>query len=150
MLEEFYTGYKETVLEQSEFIESIHIPNPECGATLRAYKVSKRIDDDISSCSLAVLVQHKDGFITSARIASGGMSEIPKRAFHCEASLVGAEWSERAFLEAAKRMGEDFKPISDARASDLYRLTVSKNLLSRYWLEMNNQTDFSLRVHDHD
>ena len=77
------------------------------------------------------------------------MSEIPKRAFHCEASLVGAKWSEQAFLEAAKSMGDDFKPISDARASDLYRSTVSKNLLSRYWLEMDTQTDFSLRVHDY-
>ena len=78
------------------------------------------------------------------------MSEIPKRAIHCESSLVGARWSEQAFVEAAKKMEDDFTPISDARASELYRMNVTKNLLKRYWLEMDNQTDFSFRTHDYD
>ena len=150
LLDEFYSGYKETVLEQSEFIESICIPKPFCGETLRAYKISKRVDDDISSCSIAISVECESGLITSARIACGGMSEIPKRAIHCESSLVGARWSEQAFVEAAKKMEDDFTPISDARASELYRMNVTKNLLKRYWLEMDNQTDFSFRTHDYD
>ena len=77
------------------------------------------------------------------------MSEIPKRAIHCEASLVGTRWSEQAFAEAAKKMEDDFTPISDARASDLYRMAVSKNLLKRYWLELDGQADFSFRIDDY-
>ena len=149
LLDEFYLGYKETVLEQSEFIESICIPKPLCGKTLRAYKISKRVDDDISSCSMAISVECEGEIITSARIACGGMSEIPKRAVHCEASLVGTRWSEQAFVEAAKKMEDDFTPISDARASDLYRMAVSKNLLKRYWLELDGQADFSFRIDDY-
>ena len=150
LLDEFYSGYKETVLEQSEFIESIYIPKPFCGKTLRAYKISKRIDDDISSCSIAISVECEGEIITSARIACGGMAEIPKRAIHCEDSLVGARWSEQAFVEAAEKMEDDFTPISDARASDLYRMAVSKNLLKRYWFELDSQTDFSFRTHDYE
>ena len=149
LLDEFYLGYKETVLEQSEFIESICIPKPLCGKTLRAYKISKRVDDDISSCSMAISVECEGEIITSARIACGGMSEIPKRAIHCEASLAGTRWSEQAFVEAAKKMEDDFTPISDARASDLYRMAVSKNLLKRYWLELDGQADFSFRIDDY-
>ena len=149
LLDEFYLGYKETVLEQSEFIESICIPKPLCGKTLRAYKISKRVDDDISSCSMAISVECEGEIITSARIACGGMSEIPKRATHCETSLVGTRWSEQAFVEAAKKMEDDFTPISDARASDLYRMAVSKNLLKRYWLELDGQADFSFRIDDY-
>ena len=149
LLDEFYLGYKETVLEQSEFIESICIPKPLCGKTLRAYKISKRVDDDISSCSMAISVECEGKIITSARIACGGMSEIPKRAIHCEASLVGTRWSEQAFEEAAKKMEDDFTPISDARASDVYRMAVSKNLLKRYWLELDGQADFSFRIDDY-
>ena len=78
------------------------------------------------------------------------MSEIPKRAIHCEVSLVGARWSEQAFVEAAKKMEDDFTPISDARASALYRMAVSKNLLKRYWLELDSQTDFSFRAQDYE
>ena len=78
------------------------------------------------------------------------MSEVPKRAIHCEASLVGTMGSEQAFVEASKKMEDDFTPISDARASDIYRMSVSKNLLKRYWLELDSQTDFSIRTQDYE
>ena len=98
---------------------------------------------------MAIAVECEGAFIASARIACGGMSEIPKRAIHCEDSLVGTRWSEQAFVEAAKKMEDDFTPISDARASDLYRMAVSKNLLKRYWLELDGQADFSFRIDDY-
>jgi xanthine dehydrogenase small subunit len=48
---------------------------------------------------------------------------------------VGAVWSEATLLAAAARLGDDFAPLTDWRASAEYRLQVSKNLFRRFWLE---------------
>jgi xanthine dehydrogenase small subunit len=38
----------------------------------------------------------------------------------------------------------EFQPISDMRASAAYRTEVLGNLLKRFWLESQGQTNFSL------
>ena len=85
-------------------------------------------------------VTEVDGVITSARIAFGGMAGTPKRAAAVEAALVGAPFTRASFEAAAARMGEDFTPLTDMRASDTYRLRVAQNMLSRYALEMEGGT----------
>ena len=41
LLENFYTGMKQNVLQAGEFIEVIELPKPVAGQTFRAHKVSK-------------------------------------------------------------------------------------------------------------
>ncbi|HMA09634.1 MAG TPA: xanthine dehydrogenase small subunit, partial [Ramlibacter sp.] len=45
-LEDFYTGYRKTVLAPDEVLAWIKVPRPQPGEFLRAYKISKRYDDD--------------------------------------------------------------------------------------------------------
>jgi xanthine dehydrogenase small subunit len=77
-----------------------------------------------------------DGTITDARIAFGGMAAIPKRASHCEAVLVGKEWSENSMRVAAAEVRQDFAPISDHRATADYRLKVAENLFKRLYRDI--------------
>ncbi len=134
-IEEFFIDYGKQDMANGEFLESISIPNATPHSLHAAYKISKRRDEDISSVCAAFNVTVQNGTITAARIAFGGMAATPKRAAHAEAALVGAVWSEATLIAAAARLGEDFSPLSDWRASAEYRLQVSKNLFRKFWLD---------------
>jgi xanthine dehydrogenase small subunit len=134
-VEDFFVAYGKQDRAPGEFLESIAVPRPAANAIHAAYKISKRRDEDISSVCAAFNVTVEDGVITAARLAFGGMAGTPKRASHAEAVLVGAAWSEATLLAAAARLGDDFAPLTDWRASAEYRLQVSKNLFRRFWLE---------------
>lgn len=89
-LEDYFLDYKVTARQPGEFIEQIIVPRATPGRLFRAYKVSKRLDDDISAVCAAFDLQITDGVVADARVAFGGMAAIPKRAAACEATLNGA------------------------------------------------------------
>jgi len=149
-VEDFYSSYKKTILQASEFIEQIVIPKHSEGDLLKIYKISKRFDDDISTSCAAIKVQREGNIVQAASIAYGGMAEIPKRASHCEQTLVGQPWTAESIEQAMCALEQDFKPISDFRASGAYRLAVSKNLLLRYFYETSGVAKDSLRVTHHE
>ena len=148
-VEDFYIGYKKTILQPLEFIEQIVIPKHSDGELLKVYKISKRLDDDISATCAAIKVQREGDIVRTASIAYGGMAEIPKRASYCEQALIGRPWTEESIEQAMCALEQDFKPISDFRASGAYRLAVSKNLLLRYFYETSGVAKDSLRVTHH-
>ena len=114
--------------------------------SLRVYKLSKRFDQDISAVLGAFNVTVVDGVVTEARIAFGGMAATPKRASHVEVALVGQPWSSETISAAQAEFDKDFTPMSDMRASDLYRLESARNLLARYYAELNGETVSVLEV----
>lgn len=135
---DFFIEYGKQDMAQGEFLESISVPRPAKNAIHAAYKISKRRDEDISSVCAAFNITVEDDIITAARIAFGGMAATPKRARHAEAALVGAAWREPTLIAAAARLGDDFSPLSDWRASSEYRLQVSKNLFRKFWLDQQS------------
>ena len=88
----------------------------------------------------------EDGKITKARIAFGGMAEIPRRAMKCEEALEGRDWNEETIKLGMEAIQKDFSPISDFRATKDYRLQVSQNLLLRYFYELNNSSANPVRI----
>jgi xanthine dehydrogenase small subunit len=134
-VEDYFVKYKVTILQTSEFIEKIIIPLPNPGSEFKAYKISKRLEDDISATCGAFNIHVENGITTSIAIAFGGMAEIPKRASHCEQALLNREWNKQTLELAINEMAKDFTPISDFRASAEYRLSVSQNMLRRLFLE---------------
>jgi xanthine dehydrogenase small subunit len=135
-LEDYFIDYKVTARQESEFIEKIIVPRATAGQRFRAYKVSKRLDDDISAVCAAFNLRVENGVITDARVAFGGMAAIPKRAAHCEAVLLGQPFSNAVIERACAALGEDFTPLSDFRASKEYRLLSAQNLLRKYFIEL--------------
>ena len=133
-LEEFYLGYRKTALQSSEFVETIHVPLVE-RAEIRAYKISKRFDQDISSVCVCFRLSLEDGRVQDARIGCGGVAEIPKRALACEQALIGRRWDEATIEVGAAALEREFAPITDMRASAAYRTAVLKNLLRRLHVE---------------
>jgi xanthine dehydrogenase small subunit len=136
-LEDLYLGYRKTALEPGELITAVRVPLPVPGRLVATYKVSKRIDQDISAVCAAFALEVRDGTVIDARIAYGGMAAIPKRARHVEAALAGKAWSLASVAAAMPLFAKDFQPLTDMRASSGYRERVAANLLKRFYLECN-------------
>jgi xanthine dehydrogenase small subunit len=134
-LDRFYLGYQRKDLARGEFVVSVTVPGPRAGQRLASYKLSKRIDQDISAVCAAFAVEQRDAGIVAARVAFGGLAAIPARARATEAALIGRPWSAATFESAAAALLEDFKPLTDLRASSAYRLQAAGNLLRRFYLE---------------
>lgn len=135
-LEAYFIAYGQQDRERGEFVEAVTIPPQPPGRILRAYKVSKRADQDISAVLGAFALDiGPDGVIHQARLAFGGMAATPRRAAQAEAALIGRLWDRSALDAARSALGRDFTPLSDMRATDWYRRTVAANLLTRFFEE---------------
>jgi xanthine dehydrogenase small subunit len=111
---------------------------------LRAYKISKRYDDDISAVCLVVNAVLENGVVRQVGIGAGGVAATPVRARQAEAVLRGQAWTLDQANQAAAALRAEFQPISDMRASSEYRATVLGNLMQRFWLESQGQQQINL------
>ena len=142
-LNNFFLSYRKTKLKKGEFIYSVKIPlNKE--NIFKAYKISKRFDDDISSVCGSFSFSIKKNKIKKVAIAYGGMSEIPKRASIIEKKLIDSEFSESTFTKAVCFINKDFSPLDDMRASRNYRLSVAKNLLLKAFYEIKDNRNIRI------
>jgi xanthine dehydrogenase small subunit len=143
-LEDFYTGYRKNVLAPDEVVAWIKVPRPAAGEQLRAYKISKRYDDDISAVCLVVNLTLANGAVAKIGIGAGGVAPTPARAVRTEAALRGQPWSLAAVKGAIATLRGEFRPISDMRASSAYRSEVLGNLMQRFWLESQGLAQINL------
>src|SRR6476620_11363940 len=111
-LEDFYTGYRSNVLAPDELVAWILVPKPQEGEFLRAYKISKRFDDDISAVCLVVRLELEDGHVARIGIGAGGVAATPVRAVRTEQFLAGKRWSEDTVRQAMDVLRGEFQPIS--------------------------------------
>ncbi|HSV34332.1 MAG TPA: FAD binding domain-containing protein, partial [Ramlibacter sp.] len=160
-LEEFYTGYRKSRLAPDEVLAWIKVPRPPAPSPtgegpgwgqefLRAYKISKRFDDDISAVCLVINARIDGDGVRDISIGAGGVAATPVRATQTEAALRGKPWTLATVRAAANTLRAEFQPISDMRASAAYRSEVLGNLLQRFWLESQgveqiNLDNFTLR-----
>ena len=142
-INDFFTGYRRTKLKPGQFIHSIRIPIFDKNV-FKAYKISKRFDDDISSVCAAFNLIIKNKKIKSIKIAYGGMASIPKRATYCEKILLDSLITREVIDKAKNALEKDFKPISDMRASQKYRKIIAKNLLEKCFLEINGKKSIGI------
>ena len=135
-ISEFLTGYRASVLRTAEIIAEIHIPLRSSNSEFRAWKVSKRYDQDISTVAAAFRIDRDlGGRIVDARAAFGGMWDRPFRA-----PLVEAAMAEGNFAAAAEAISEDTQPISDMRGSAKYRILAAAGLLRRFELDLQGES----------
>ncbi len=140
LLDDFYHDYMVNELAAGEFMETIRIPKPVAGTELRAYKISKRFDQDISAVCAGILLGLDGDTVRTVRIAFGGMAATVRRASQCEQALAGQPWNEATIETAMRALANDFAPIDDMRSTADYRLRVAQNLLRRLYLETRGDT----------
>jgi xanthine dehydrogenase small subunit len=150
-VEDFYTGYRKNQLAADEILAFIDIPliPPAPDQWLRADKISKRYDDDISAVCLAVRLQLQGGLVSDVSIGAGGVAATPVRARRTEEALLGQTWNAELIERVMPVLHDEFAPISDMRASADYRRRVLANLLQRLWWQTQGRTDLSLESGSH-
>uniref|UniRef100_UPI000D35C9E5 xanthine dehydrogenase small subunit n=1 Tax=unclassified Variovorax TaxID=663243 RepID=UPI000D35C9E5 len=142
----FYLDYMKNQLQPGEFVQGLAVPHAALRRQVRGYKISKRFDCDISALCAGFAIEFEPGgdTVKAVRLAFGGMAATVKRAAHAEAAIVGKPWSQATVATARLALAQDFKPLSDMRASADYRLLVAQNLLQRLWLETRADDALSL------
>jgi xanthine dehydrogenase small subunit len=136
-LEKFFIAYGKQDRKPGEFVRRLIVPKLPARSYFRAYKISKRSDEDISAILAAFYLKVEAGRITDAKIAFGGMAATPKRAEHVEAAFRGMPIADTArWPAAAAAIAEDFKPLNDLRASAAYRSRVAGNLVIKALAEI--------------
>ena len=147
LLEDLYTGYRQNCMAADELLAWVLVPAPRTGAWLRAYKISKRQEDDISAVCLGLHLQ-LDAYqrVQHISIGAGGVAATPMRARQTEAALRGQPWSLATVQAAQAVLLQEFSPIADMRASANYRRQVLGNLLQRFWLETQGQALVTLEA----
>jgi xanthine dehydrogenase small subunit len=140
-LEDFFLSYGKQDRAPGEFVLSVTAPRLGEGQHYRAFKVSKRFDEDISAVMLGARIDVEGRRIVGARVAYGGMAATPKRAAAAERALTGADLDEPASWRGAlSALASDFRPLTDQRASAAYRVTVAANVLEKTLMEISGAT----------
>ncbi|MBU3003575.1 xanthine dehydrogenase small subunit [Paraglaciecola arctica] len=138
---EFFLDYRKTALKASQWIESIFIPYTSPNDFVRAYKVSKRYEDDISAVCAVFNAQIIDGKVQSINSGFGGVAAIPATVSALNTALLGKTWSSKESFEIGNEiLKQAFSPLDDVRASKNYRVAMLCNLWKRFWLETNQST----------
>lgn len=160
-IEQFFLGYRKVALQAAEALQHIVVPKLKDNEYLRAYKISKRFDDDISAVCMAIWLKFDGAIalstsdpststpstsdpsndITSAtiidiRIAFGGMAATPARARQTEQALRNTRFDTASLENAKAALLQDFSPLDDVRASAKYRLAVAGSLVERCQQEL--------------
>jgi xanthine dehydrogenase small subunit len=137
-IEDFYLGYRKTILKGEELVTRLRLPIPREGEIFKIYKVSKRKDLDISSFDAAIWMRLGAGRVEQIRIAYGGVGPMVMRMSGAEAFLSGKIGSRELFAEAGNIAAGEVSPISDVRGAEAYRRVLARNILVKLWQDIED------------
>ncbi len=120
-IDQFFTGYYETVTQPDEIVTGIAIP-PSARTTGSAYlKFLPQTADDYATVSVAARVALNNGTIADARVALGAAASTPLHARVVEDALRGQAPTRKTLEQAAALVGAIVDPIADFRGSVPYK-----------------------------
>jgi CO/xanthine dehydrogenase FAD-binding subunit len=130
---QFYTGYRQTVLAPEELLLAIHLPKPAPEARQYFRKVGTRQAQAISKVVMAAKVRmNSESFIESIQIAYGSVAPTVVRCPQTEALLTGQKLTTELIAAAQEKVKTEIRPISDVRSTAHYRQVIAGNVLGRF------------------
>ena len=132
LLEDFFTGPGETVLESGELMKEVYLPPPSSssfGIYLKAYR-SKM---DIALVGVGILAVFKPGRETcqDLKLVLGAVAPTPIRAKGSERMMVDHTLDDELIMKVSQTASEEARPISDVRSTTDYRRTLVRVLTRR-------------------
>ena len=162
-INDFYTGYRKTVMAADELITRVFIPLPDTDEIFKLYKVSKRKDLDIAAFTAAIWMRvsaHGLGVspehsppqrlshgrdaratIEDARLAYGGVGPNIIRLRQTEAFLRGKGLTPGVLADAGRMARTEISPISDVRGGAEYRAQLAENILRKFFHDVSEADD---------
>jgi xanthine dehydrogenase YagS FAD-binding subunit len=116
----------ETALPPGALITAVALPGSAANPRSRYRKVRERASYAFATVSIAAALDIRDGAVSDARIALGGVASHPWRARGAEAVLLGTAPTANQFRAAAQEALSDAKPLRD----NAYKVTLARNLIA--------------------
>lgn len=140
-LKNFYKGYKVFDKNNDEIAVGVRIPLKAAHKNIlhKYFKVSMRKDLDISAVTFAAVIELDNQQITNASIAMGGIGPCVIRLSAVEQQLLGKPFDLQTFKDAGTLAATQITPISDLRASEEYRRSVTANLFQKCFYELSQE-----------
>ena len=129
-INDFFMGYLETALDQSEVVTAITLPDHPDQAVGRHLKFS-RVEGDYATVSVSCVLKMEALTCRYARIAIGSVSAVPLHLDTVDEQLNGSILSSEDIVVAGKMLAEHADPIDDVRGSSEYRRMLIPGLLAR-------------------
>ncbi len=146
LVRDFFIKYRVVDLKEDEIVESLFIPYTSELEFARAFKQSKRREDDIAIVNAGMRVKvsndENGSFIfQEVGLSFGGMSfktvNASKTESYLKGKLVG---DERVFNEAINLLKEDLPLTNNAPGGMIeYRRTLTISFFYKFWLHVQNE-----------
>ena len=132
-VEDFCTAPGRTVLEDGEFLVSLHFPAPapNSGAFYRRFIPRNEMDIAVVGVGASVVLSEDKSSFVSARIAVGAVAPTPLFVREAGEALGGQPVSDETIQRAADIARDAARPISDMRGTAEYRKHLTSVLTRR-------------------
>uniref|UniRef100_A0A0N4ZXA3 xanthine dehydrogenase n=1 Tax=Parastrongyloides trichosuri TaxID=131310 RepID=A0A0N4ZXA3_PARTI len=149
--ENFFTGYRKTLIECHEILVGIWIPFSEANQYFQAFKQAQRREDDIAIVTSAFSVtiendpnnnfsENEKYLIKDVKIAFGGMAPITKMAINTMKLLVGKAWNKDINEIASQSLIEEFKlPASVPGGMAKYRMSLTVSFFFKFYVYVSKE-----------
>nr|DBA27333.1 TPA: hypothetical protein GDO54_011493 [Pyxicephalus adspersus] len=109
MDENFFTGYRKTILNPQEILLSIEIPYSKKGQYFSAFKQASRREDDIAIVTTGMMVEFKQDNpqVEKIQISYGGMAPVTVLAKETCKELAGREWNDSLLQDACRLLSKE-------------------------------------------
>jgi CO/xanthine dehydrogenase FAD-binding subunit len=135
---QFYTGYRRSILQPDELVLAVHIPKLREGERDFFWKVGTRRAQAISKTVMAAKARIENGRIESISIAVGSVAPTVVRVPQTERLLNGAPVTPTIIKQASESIAQEIAPITDLRSTEHYRRTVTGNVLAKFLRQQSN------------
>lgn len=129
-MDDFYPGFRRTVLQPDELIREIRIPAMRAGQRGLFLKLGLRRAQAISVIDLAMVITFSGDTVSKASITLGSLAPTIVHARTVETYLEGKALSGEVCREAGQLALRDASPIGDVRGSATYRQATLARLVT--------------------
>ena len=123
---DLFVGFFETLVEEGELLEAVHVPAVPAGLRTGYLKFLPRTRDDYPTVSVAAGLAVSEGRCTDVRLAVAGGGATPIRCRAAEDALTGADAGAEALAAAADALAGELDPIGDGRGSARYKTEMAR------------------------
>jgi carbon-monoxide dehydrogenase medium subunit len=129
-IDEFFQGPFTTVLEPTEILTEVRVPDSGTRAGGSYLKLERKVGD-FATVGVAVHVAFSNGSVSQAGIALTGVGPMNLRAEAAEQALAGQALDEQAIGEAARLAAEAARARTDVRGTEEYKRNVVRVFTER-------------------
>ncbi|XP_050537664.1 xanthine dehydrogenase/oxidase isoform X2 [Daktulosphaira vitifoliae] len=130
----FFTGYRKNCVLSDEVIVDIFIPFTKKHTFFKAFKQSRRKEDDIAIVNAAFYVEIVEKTIKDVEISFGGMSATTILAKNTKSILINRTWSENMLDDVYLKLIEEMPLALNAPGGMVsYRKTLALSLFFKFY-----------------